>query len=135
MCVIMSCNTLTLWNWETGEINVWKCRSARYESPSAFCLAYRDRRLWTLNGLAIRPKVQTAQAEFCPPCTGMPVSQPNCLKNCLSMSNDDVSTIDGAVIFDKKYSTLKCSFWMESLILQISPTPKTLISELHGLKI
>ena len=38
-----------------------------------------------------------------------------------SMSIEDVSTIDGAVILDKKYSTLKYSFEIVSLILQISP--------------
>ena len=42
------------------------------------------------------------------------------LHRSLSLSNEDVSTIDGAVILDQNYSTLKYSFEMVSLILQIS---------------
>ena len=43
------------------------------------------------------------------------------LHRSLILSNEDISTIDGAVILDKNYSTLKYSFEMVSLILQISP--------------
>ena len=57
---------------------------------------------------------------------------PNCLKNCLSMSNDDVSTIDGTVIFDPKIFNTEM-FSLNGEFDTSNFTSITLISELHGL--
>ena len=89
--------------------------SPRYHFVSHAERDVSDTEVWP-NGPEFRPKVQAAQAEFCPPCTGLPVSLK--LSLCLAL----VSIIDGAIgVLSEKFCSAhfnRLKMW-SSLFLKV----------------